>query len=396
MKNYRKDILIKLIDKYENTEFYKGKTQKEPKCSIHLNKEYLEYGNSECFQETEALEKVVEDLLREQFIKAGKPFEYRKRKIVLNINDNILEKIYKELNRIPEKDSRRQFINEVQSINSIDFVNNFLMYLIEKIKNYESVNKYLNKLDFHEVRDIVDILEHFYNQKNEIMLRKFSQYVLHDTKKLDDYKTRIFHIVQDFYNSFIENEDEMLEYFNILKNPTCVYIKGDMVFKIHDQVIDLKQVDHEFVLTKKHLESLEIISVHNKKIMTVENLTSYYCVEPKDTLVIYLGGYHNSEKRKFLLHLYDFLKDSVSYYHFGDIDAGGFYIYFDLISKTNIPFHTYKMDEETLKEYSTYTKPLTKRDIHNLNLLNKQYNLSVIQYMLKNNIKLEQEIIEIK
>ncbi len=396
MKNYREDILSWFIKTYEDTKFYKGKSKKSPTCTLNLNKNYKEYGNSECFNETNEIEKVVEDLLHEKIIKAGNPFEYRKRKIILNIEEDSLEKIYKELHRIPEKDSRRQFINEVQSINSIDFVNDFLAYLIDKVKNYESVNKYLNTLDFHEVKDIVDILEHLYNQKNEVMLRKFSQSVLHDTKKFDVYKTRILHVVQDFYNPFIENENQMLECFNILKNPTCIHIKGDMELKIHDQRIDLKKVDYEFVFTKKHLESLEILNVRNKRVMTVENLTSYYSVEPKDTLVIYLGGYHNSQERKFLLQLYDFLKDSVVYDHFGDIDAGGFYIYFDLINKTKMPFHTYKMDVETLKEYQEYTKPLTKQDIHKLNLLNQQYQLPVIQYMLKKNMKLEQEIIEIE
>lgn len=396
MKNYREDILIRLINKYEKTKFYKGQSSKEQKRSFDLNEIYPEYGNSECFKETNEIEKAIDSLLKSDFIKPGKRFEYRKRQILLNTEESILEKIYQELNKLPEKEVRKSFISDIQKIHSVDFVNKFLVHIVEKIQNYESISKYVNKMNIAEVKDIVDLLEHLYQQNTEILLRKFSQSVLHDTKKFDVYKTRILHVVQDFYNPFIENENQMLECFNILKNPTCIHIKGDMEFKIHDQRIDLKKVDYEFVFTKRHLESLEILNVRNKRVMTVENLTSYYSVEPKDTLVIYLGGYHNSQERKFLLQLYDFLKDSVVYDHFGDIDAGGFYIYFDLINKTKMPFHTYKMDVETLKEYQEYTKPLTKQDIHKLNLLNQQYQLPVIQYMLKKNMKLEQEIIEIE
>ena len=395
MKNYREDILIRLIDHYEGTKFYKGQSSKKPNCSLNLNKEYPKYGNSECFKETNEIEKAIDYLLKRDFIKPGKWFEYRKREVLLNTEEDILENIYQELHRTPEKEVRKQFISDIQEIHSVDFVNNFLVHIVKKTQNYESISKYVSKMDISEVKDIVDLLEHLYQQKTEIMLRKFSQSVIHDTKKFNVYKTRILHVVQDFYNPFIENENQMLECFNILKNPTCIHIKGDMEFKIHDQRIDLKKVDHEFVFTKNHLESLEILNVHNKRIMTVENLTSYYSVEPKDTLVIYLGGYHNRQERKFLLQLYDFLKDSVVYDHFGDIDAGGFYIYFDLINKTNMPFHTYKMDVETLKEYQEYAKPLTNRDIHNLKLLNQQYHLSVIQYMLDHKIKLEQEIIDV-
>ena len=52
--------------------------------------------------------------------------------------------------------------------------------------------------------------------------------------------------------------------------------------------------------------------------------------------MIYLGGYHNSVRRKLLELLYqDFPK--AEYLHFGDIDVGGFEIYRDLCRKTGIP-----------------------------------------------------------
>ena len=48
--------------------------------------------------------------------------------------------------------------------------------------------------------------------------------------------------------------------------------------------------------------------------------------------MIYLGGYHNSVRRKLLELLYqDFPK--AEYLHFGDIDVGGFEIYRDLLQK---------------------------------------------------------------
>ena len=50
----------------------------------------------------------------------------------------------------------------------------------------------------------------------------------------------------------------------------------------------------------------------------------------------------------------------------------------------------YHMDVDTLKKYDTYTKKLTKNDRKRLKSMK---NNEVITYMLKNNVKLEQEII---
>ena len=51
------------------------------------------------------------------------------------------------------------------------------------------------------------------------------------------------------------------------------------------------------------------------------------------------------------------------YFHFGDIDAGGFYIFDDLCEKTGIPFQPLSMDMDTLYSYKSYWKELTKNDV---------------------------------
>ena len=58
--------------------------------------------------------------------------------------------------------------------------------------------------------------------------------------------------------------------------------------------------------------------------------------------------------------------------------------------ETHIPFQMYHMDVDTLKKYDTYTKKLTKNDRKRLKSMK---NNEVITYMLKNNVKLEQEIV---
>ena len=77
--------------------------------------------------------------------------------------------------------------------------------------------------------------------------------------------------------------------------------------------------------------------------------------------------------------------------HFGDIDAGGFYILQHLRNKTGIEFKPYQMDLQTLKSNLKYTKKLTETDRKRLtNLADGEFK-EVVNFMLENNCKLEQE-----
>ncbi len=88
--------------------------------------------------------------------------------------------------------------------------------------------------------------------------------------------------------------------------------------------------------------------------------------------------------------------NDIDFYHFGDIDAGGLYILNHLKRETGVDFKPYKMDINTIKMYAEFTRPLTENDrTRLLKLKNSEYN-EVVDYMLENNCKLEQEAIGIK
>ena len=151
-------------------------------------------------------------------------------------------------------------------------------------------------------------------------------------------------------------------------------------------------MNHYFVLPSSCIKDLKIKRMNAKQVMTIENLTSFHDVSLKDTFFIFTNGFHNHAIEAFLKCLYDFLGEKVLYFHFGDIDAGGFHIYESLIKKTQLPFQTYKMNVDMLKKYKAYTKPLTENDRKRLLLIEESHQ-EVIDYMLKHNVKLEQEII---
>ena len=110
--------------------------------------------------------------------------------------------------------------------------------------------------------------------------------------------------------------------------------------------------------------------------------------------MIYLGGFHNAIRRNFIKKIAD-QNPTITFLHFGDIDAGGFYILEHLIKKTGISFKPFMMDVETLEKYRGSTKSLTENDRKRLNRLEKTRFNEVISYMLEHNCKLEQEAIKL-
>ena len=116
-------------------------------------------------------------------------------------------------------------------------------------------------------------------------------------------------------------------------------------------------------------------------------------VEGIESTFIYLSGYHNTAKQRFLKKIAE-NNSGVSWFHFGDIDPDGYYILKNLIEKTGISFVPLYMDVQQLINCKQYCKPLEKNDMVKANsLLKFHFYDEVMEFMLANNCKLEQEII---
>ena len=164
----------------------------------------------------------------------------------------------------------------------------------------------------------------------------------------------------------------------------------------------MSKINGDIALSTESLKSLKRIIIKASRVITIENLTSFHDYNASKDFVIYLGGFHNKTKRRFLMFLYE-QNTNKEYRHFGDIDAGGFYILEHLKEKTKIPFKSIYMDIDVLKKYRNNTRELSKNDVKrindvllNLNYLSEKEELqedyrNVLNYMLEHNCKLEQE-----
>lgn len=215
--------------------------------------------------------------------------------------------------------------------------------------------------------------------------------VLGDSKAFEHIKTAVVSLLCE-YGDYPDKEC-VLQDLNIVSNPGYVYVKGNGKVTISGQTIDFGRLDGDFGLSSAVLDDIEKVEISASKVITIENLTTFNSFVDKDAFVIYLGGYHNSIRRNMIRKIYENNPEK-KYYHYGDIDAGGFYILLDLRRKTGISFAPLNMDLGTIKKYKDFTKKLTENDRTRLEyLLGGEFD-EVINYMLENDCKLEQEAIE--
>ena len=223
MKNYRNIIINHLLDRYENSAYFKDSSKQQRKITLHLRKLFKEYGNSKHYIETETIENEIEYLLNNHFVVIDQDDGFGKKSIKLVLDDEIIKKMYDEVNRSYQKDKTQELICYIDSLNYESFIQEFLCYLNEQLIHHKSLTPYLKSYDINELKNTINILSAMLNQDEEISFRKFSVAVLHDSKLLNNYKSNIYKIIKDFYDNNIENDKQAFETFNIVTNPSYIY-----------------------------------------------------------------------------------------------------------------------------------------------------------------------------
>ena len=395
--NYKEKILNRLLDLFENRKVFKTLDFSKNNIYIDYKDKLLAYYHKEKYRYLPYFFNELDILTRNKliFIKYDK--------------DEEIERIYLNLNNI---DSCYEFVSRTNKVK----LYNELVLLVNKYlsnSNNKVIKSYLNDClitlnnrvsyadKFKNSEDLILILKGIngiIENKNEILIRNFSVKIFSDSKYFENNINKFFNIFNTYYDKKFENIDDFLNYFNIYKNPKYSYIKNGIVFKINNTIIDLDYFKYEFSLTNEEINNLEIIKINKRKILTIENLTTFHYFSSNDYIVLYLGGFSSSLKIELLRKIKEF-DNTIQFYHFSDLDVGGFNIYFNLVKRLNTKIIPFLMNEEIFRKYLPFAKPLTNIDKNSLeSMLNLEFNpfKELIKVMLKENKKLEQESIDIK
>ena len=387
-----------LLDVYENSVTYKGQNIKNQSFAIKPEKIFYEYNGDYTDQdEVNQFNREMQSLMEFEFVildyERGIPVISK-----IKLNTNSINEIYSVLKREDITVKRNREIKMyTQYMGVHDIMDAFCKSQVERLNDYKDA-KYTSDIAIN----ILKLLKYVLGNNSDIMERELSVVVLGDTKLFEkSYKSRICSIIEEYgeleLDLFVldkkEKEKAILEEYQVFSNPSYIFFKGNVDIHYVDGNSISVTPDNPIAILSEAIARIEMIKVNSNRIVTVENLTSYNRINDNKSTFIYLSGYHNTAKQRFLKKIAE-NNSGVSWFHFGDIDPDGYYILKNLVEKTGIAFVPLYMDVQQLINCKQYCKPLEKNDMVKANsLLKFHFYDEVMEFMLANNCKLEQEII---
>lgn len=402
---YEERILQTLLDSYERSRLSRGENEVAVHIAFPITPKTMPIyfdENSLAYEEIHGTAGHLEEMGYTCSVWKGGKKNHILQKIVLC--DEKVDEIYRHLGRVPEKQMQQAQLAVLQELKtecSTPVARNFICWLMKRLEQGKTVKEYLNLDDTEGSRRLIRAIHRIETNQKEIYIREFSVQCFGDSKELEKKSGLIGKIFRKFSDDMEDmDNDVILAEYGIYRTPNYVYVKGSGRLRIGTPEaydIDLRSLRQGIGLSGEDLDGLEWkVDVSVKRIITIENLTTFFRWEEPDSVLIYLGGYHNAVRRKFLQKLYQVFPEA-EYFHFGDIDVGGFEIYEDLCRRTGIPFDTYKMGISELEQYEQYTRELTENDRKRMDSLlnNEAYEnvWPILRYMKEHGKKLEQESI---
>ena len=401
MVQYDKQVINKLLDTYENSLLSIGKNKRNVKIELRFTRTVLpEYFDESSFV-YENIHIQMRNLEEEGLVRIvwkDQKVDYVIQKVQLNMER--LTQAYAFVRRTPKcnlEEANQALLEEYCNgeKGEIPITREFDRYLQERLNNHQPVKEYIELSNIKDTRRLFEALLSVEKNRKPCYIREFSIEHFQDSKYFERIKNQVAKIFRRFHSEYDSMDTtEILAEYGIYHTPNYVYLKGDVMVMIDGEPIKLRTLNQGLGISGEDLRKVTFSDLSRiKQVITIENLTTFFRWHEPDSLIIYLGGYHNGIRRTLLKKIYQELP-RISYYHFGDIDAGGFSILKDLRNKTGIPFQMYHMDIETLKYYERYGKVLTESDRMRLKEMEKDEELQeVVSYMLLHNVKLEQECV---
>ena len=398
MVQYDRKIINQLLDTYENSLLSTGENKRTIQIEFRFTKTSIPAYFDESSSEYENIHISMKELERKKLIRIiwkDNKQDYLIHKVRL-MTDH-LEEAYQYVGRRPKRGLEEEnvallqkYLDEEAPV-TVAFVN----YLLGRLRNHQSVKEYIDLEDRKETERFLRACVLVEQNREPCYLREFSIIHFQDSKYFEQIESRIAKVFRHFSEEYGEMDSiDLLAEYGIYRTPNYVYFKGNAVISIGEATVDLSLLKQGIGISGEDFPRIRFYDLSRvKKVITIENLTSFFRYCEEDSLMIYLGGYHNRIRRTLLNMIYETIPYA-NYYHFGDMDAGGFSILMDLRKKTGIPFMSYHMDLDTLKEYRQYAKRLNESDRNRLEKIRIEKEFSeVIDFMLEENIKLEQECI---
>lgn len=397
---FEQKILMYLVENYRKSTKDRGNQKINRRTQTTPDKFYKKYyANDGDIFEIGGLNESIEQLVRKGFVTTENELFGTQIKKIYLVDERILEvenylsDRYNYVSKEMQLQVLQQLVDKYANASPLcaqqcDLIRNY-------IRNRKVPKNYL------ELENVLKAISFIENNQHDLYIREVSMKVYGDSKFFE--QTTLQPVCQllrkQTGKDIAENElmDEVLHQYHIYKEPQKLCMKGNVVLTLSNKQFNVSLFQDGIEIMASDLKNIQSVEILAEQFMTIENRTSYLRYQDANTVSFYLGGYANRFQRDFIQLIYK-TNPHIQYKHFGDIDAGGFWIHSNLCDFTGIDFDLFSMSRIELEDeqYSDCLLPLTENDKNRLMELksNPLYS-DTVTYMLNHEIKLEQEIVSL-
>jgi hypothetical protein len=236
----------------------------------------------------------------------------------------------------------------------------------------------------------------------EYMERVFSMRVFGDSKTFERaVKLRLLKILRTYLDNDDDvTDDDVLKQVGIVKYPEQFEFCGNISIRQNAGMTDFACLPSGSVIYSTDLSTGHlVIDPSVELVISIENRANYIDyirnLKANNELVIYHGGQFSPRKRVFFQTVAQEMPTHCTWYHWGDIDYGGFLMLSRIRTEIAQSAMPYRMCLDELVRHNDFTVPIKPHYADKLKTLKTHPELNdccdCIKYMIHNMIRLEQE-----
>lgn len=406
---YKKLVLDRLLDRYEKSKSFNNENSRR-RIMLKMTRGDMPEYDIEKPLVRETFNSVIKDLADNGLV----GFEWARyeegniiEKVWLNVSR--VEDCYAEIGRKAKRavlDSLLERITDLKGKTEDSWILSFLADAEKAIKEKSSTAGLL-PVDEEQAMAVLKALDYLRTlDGGQCLERVFSFRCFNDSKYFEKkVKKRLAGIIRRYYlNHDLPEEisdDDILAQVGILQSPEQVDFKGGIVCKLGGKEIDFSPFIYGVSLNADTVRNLTITGMGSvRKILFIENKANYIHMLNENSdetlMIVFHSGFYSPVKGVFFKKLYEAAHPyGIEFFHWGDIDLGGFMIFRRLKSSIIPSLKPYLMDREAFERRIKYGKKFDSKYAEKLKMLLENENYSefkeVIRLMLEKNMKLEQE-----
>lgn len=402
-------IINRLLDKYEKSRQATG----EPcvRRRVSLKTEGLAEYHGREIDYRKAFHLAAENLQQQGLIQvewlAGEQGNLIKS---LHLNLERLDAAYQAVGRSPQSELLQQLTRQLMAIKpQREWMQSFLQDCLDEIARRRfpvQLPREAQKRDWLLASLQGIVANDAGGDAAEMLERIFSKHYLGHSKLFEQQvRARLVGILRRYAPlPELDEDDLLLLEAGLVRASGEVLLRGPLQIRVKEKLADIMPFAYGVALGAETLSELEIESCAASRLLSVENKATFRELVRaglgESVLLICIGGFAGSAKRRLLQKLADHLGQNFAYLHWGDLDYGGLQI-FQHLRQTCLPqLRPALMDADTYREFVSSGEPFDDSYRRKLERLREQDGFGefhdLLDAMLLQGKTLEQEAVPVE